>query len=174
MHSRHGRGNDKLWITRATRVADVYPRHVNMCIGVVPRKCAQKYAYTWFRPADPVADDLHAVAQRQLASHRTTTFPPQTLSILAVVHCPRLCAPFDASKPCSCSFVRFLGGSLLSRWIGFPTRGRRIGDKMVWSGSKWFEVVWSGSKTERRDWTCAAEWIIKQNEFSKMKFVIEG
>lgn len=74
----------------------------------------------------------------------------------------------------TCSFVRFLGGSLLSRWIGFPTRGRRIGDKMVWSGSKWFEVVWSGSKTERRDWTCAAEWIIKQNEFSKMKFVIEG
>lgn len=131
MHSRHGRGNDKPWITRATRVADVYPRHVNMCIGVVPRKCAQKYAYTWFQPADPVADDLHAVAQRQLASHRTTTFPPQTLSILAVVHCPRLCAPFDAPKLCSCSFVRFLEGSLLSRWIGFPTRGRRIGDKMV-------------------------------------------
>ena len=39
----------------------------------------------------------------------------------------------------TCSFVRFLGGSLLSRWIGFPTRGRRIGDKMVWSGLKWFK-----------------------------------
>lgn len=138
MHSRHGRGNDKPWITRATRVADVYPRHVNMCIGVVPRKCAQKYAYTWFQPADPVADDLHAVAQRQLASHRTTTFPPQTLSILAVVHCPRLCAPFDAPKLCSCSFVRFLGVCCLGG-LDF----QRVEEESV---TRWFEVVRSGSK----------------------------
>lgn len=95
VHSRHGRGNDKPWITRATRVADVYPRHVNMCIGVVPRKCAQKCAYTWFRPADPVADDLHAVAQRQLAllAAQDTTLPPRAFSILIAVRCPRLCAP---------------------------------------------------------------------------------
>lgn len=164
VHSRHGRGNDKLWITRATRVADVYPRHVNMCIGVVPRKCAQKYAYTWFRPADPVADDLHAVAQRQLASHRTTTFPPQTLSILAVVHCPDFAHRLTLRN----LLVRaiFRREFVVSvDWISNAWKKNRWQD-----GLKWFEVVRSGLKWfkdgEKRLNVCRGvnhktEWIFK-------------